>query len=188
MSTRDGSLLQADLVLEAEVPVEPIAPSEDLRAKVLGTATGRGALGSFARRFGEMFDLGEGRARELLALAPRASEAPWEPAPLARTGDAGSVRLLHFAGGPRVADVDCGLVSVDAGVDFPEHVHEGDEWALVLSGAAEEVGTGSTWLPGDLVHRPAGSRHAFRATGREPFVFAVLLEGRIRVVDRDASR
>lgn len=188
MSTRDGSLLQADLLIDAEVPAEPVPPSDGLRARVLGTATGRGALASYARRFAEMFDLPMARAHELLGFAPHAHEAPWEPAPLTRTRTAEGTRLLHFAGGPRVANADCGLVSVEAGVHFPEHLHEGDEWALVLSGAAEELGSGATWLPGDLVHRPAGSRHAFRATGREPFVFAVILEARIRVVDRDAAR
>ena len=188
MSARDGSQLQADLLMNSEVGVDPVAPSEDLRLSVLRSVAGRGAFASYARRFAEMFDLADARALELLALAPRSSEAPWEPARVTSTRTIDGARLLHFAGGTRVADADCGLVSIEPGVRFPEHVHEGDEWSLVLSGSAVEDGTGATWLPGDLVHRTAGSRHAFCASGHQPFVFAVILEDRIRIVgDLDAE-
>ncbi len=188
MSARDGSLLQADLLFDAQGAPEPIAPSEALRASVLSSVAGRGDLASYARRVAEMFDLAEPRALGLLALVARSGEAPWQPAPLSPTRCAEGARLLHFAGGPRVAEADCGLVSLAAGARFPEHVHGGDEWALVLSGAAEEESTGASWLPGDLVHRAAGSRHAFRTTSREPLVFAVILEGHIRVVDEATPR
>jgi putative transcriptional regulator len=87
-----------------------------------------------------------------------------------------SVRLLHLAGGPRVASADCGLVRIEPGARFPRHRHLGDEWSLVLAGEAEE-GTGARWAPGDLVHRPADSAHAFRVVSAEPLVFAVVLQG-----------
>jgi putative transcriptional regulator len=95
---------------------------------------------------------------------------------------------LHFEGGARVASADCGVVRIEPGVRFVEHTHEGDEWSLVLAGSAEEEGTGAAWLPGDLVHRAAGSRHAFRVTSAEPLVFAVVLEGAVRPTEDPGAR
>ena len=188
MSARDAKALQADLILHADVAAEPVQPSDGLRDAVLRSLAAPAALAGFARRLAEMFDLGEARAVELLGMAAHAQDEPWEPALLTSSRTAEGARLLHFDGGPRVAEADCGLVQIDPGVRFPEHVHDGDEWSLVLAGAAEEEGSGATWLPGDLVHRAAGSRHAFHVTSREPFVFAVVLEGPIRVVENLSAR
>lgn len=185
MSARDARLLQPDL-MDADALVEqapPAAPSPELRESVLRSALGRGSLASYVRRFAEMFDLGAERAGELLALAARVQDSAWQPAQLTRNRVAEGARLLHFAGGARVAQYDCGLVHVAPGVRFPEHEHLGDEWALVLAGAAEEEGSRDVWLPGDLVQRASGSRHAFRVTSAEPLVFAVILEAPIRVVE-----
>ena len=184
MSAREARLLQPDL-LDADIADVAVTPSDQLRESVLRSALGHGDLASFAPRFAAMFDLGEPRALELLALVSRAGEAPWQSLPLSATE---SVRLLHFAGGPRVAAADCGFVSLAPGVRFPMHEHEGDEWVLVLAGAAEEEGSGASWLPGDLVHRTAGSRHAFRVTSREPLAFAVILEAPIRMVGDATAR
>jgi len=182
MSAREARLFQPDLM---DADAEPAAPSAELRASVLHSALGHGDLASFARRFAEMFDLAEPRALELLGCVQRAGEAPWQRVPLP---EGQHVQLLHFAGGPRVASADCGLVALAPGVRFPLHEHAGDEWSFVLSGAAEEEGTAASWLPGDLVHRPAGSRHAFRVTSGEPLVFAVVLEAPIRMVGGAATR
>jgi putative transcriptional regulator len=169
--------VDADAHTEAAAPE---APSRSLRERVLRSARGGSDLGAYARRVGEMFDLPTARAEELLALAPRAQEAPWVSAPLPGLG-ADAARLLHFTGGARVAAHDCGFAHLAPGARFPEHEHLGDEWVLVLAGSAEEEGSGAAWLPGDLVHWPAGSRHAFRATGDAALVFAVVLEVRIRL-------
>jgi len=186
MSAREARLLQPDL-MEADAAAAPVAPSDALRADVLRTALGHGALASFARRFGEIFDLAEPRALELLGLAQR-TDAPWQGVPLQLDANGDRVQLLHFAGGPRVASADCGIVALAPGVRFPLHEHGGDEWSFVLAGAAEEEGSGAAWLPGDLVHRPAGSRHAFRVTSREPLVLAVVLEAPIRMVGDATTR
>jgi quercetin dioxygenase-like cupin family protein len=178
MSAREAKALQADLLLNAEIA--PVQPSDALRDAVLRSLAAPAALAGFTRRMAEMFDLAEARAAELLGIAQRREDRAWLPAPLQITLEPDGTRLVHFAGGARVAHADCGLVSVEPGVRFAEHAHEGDEWSLVLAGAAEEEGSGATWLPGDLVHRAAGSRHAFRVTSDIPFVFAVVLEGPIR--------
>jgi quercetin dioxygenase-like cupin family protein len=186
MSTRDGSLLHADVLASGDGAAEPVAPSGELRASVLRSISQPGVLTGYAGRFARMFDLTEERALELLAQAQVPAVAQragaWEATPLA------GVRLQHFAGGARVARADCGFVSFAPGVRFPEHLHEGDEWTLVLAGEAEEESSGARWLPGDLVHRAAGSRHAFRVTSAEPLVFAVILEAPIRVVELAGAR
>jgi quercetin dioxygenase-like cupin family protein len=183
MSARDAHLLEPDLMhadLHADEAAPPVAPSDALRAAVLRSASARDALAGFTRRVAALFDLPESRVAELLGAAQRPDAAPWQPAQLSPAHVAEGVRLLHFSGGARVAEADCGLVHIAPGVRFVEHTHSGDEWAFVLAGAAEEEGSGAVWLPGDLVHREAGTRHAFRVTSAEPFVFAVVLEGPIR--------
>jgi quercetin dioxygenase-like cupin family protein len=185
MSARDARLLQPDLMdADARAAQEaPVAPSPELRESVLRSALGQDALASYARRFALLFDLADVRAREILALAANPEDAPWELTQLVE-----GARFLHFAGGPRHAAHDCGLVHVMPGVRFLEHEHGGDEWSLVLSGSAEEEDSGAVWLPGDLVHRPSGSRHAFRVTSAEPLVFAVILEAPIRVAAPSGAR
>jgi quercetin dioxygenase-like cupin family protein len=188
MSARDAKSLQADLLLSPEPATEPVQPSASLRAAVLHSLAAPAALAGYTRRMAQLFDLPEVRASELLAIAQRREDEAWVAAPIEITGKRDGTRLVHFAGGARVAAADCGLVSVEPGVRFAEHVHEGDEWSFVLAGAAQEEGTEATWLPGDLVHRAAGSRHAFRVTSAEPFVFAVVLEGAIRPTETHDAR
>jgi quercetin dioxygenase-like cupin family protein len=171
MSARDP---QADLFDEGGLGAEPVAPSPGLRAALLGTIAAATKLGGFTERVAALFDLGRERSGELIREAAGAA-AGWQTIPIP------GVRLLHFAGGPRVAAADCGLVRIEPGASFPAHRHGGDEWSLVLAGEAEEEGTGERWAPGDLVHRAAGSVHAYRAVGREPLVFAVLLHGGIEL-------
>lgn len=141
---------------------------------MLAAVAGEARLPGFGARFGAFFDLARERTQELLRVAAGAA-GDWEVMGLA------GVELLHFAGGARVANCDCGLVRIAPGVRFPEHVHGGDEWSFVLTGTAEEEGSGATWAPGDVVYRPAGSAHAYRVTSREPFVFGVVLHGAIEI-------
>jgi putative transcriptional regulator len=160
---------------------EPVAPSEGLRGAVLASVAARTKLAGFTERLAALFDFGAARAEELLREASGRPGEGWEAIPLP------GVRLFHFAGGPRVAGADCGLVRLEPGARFPQHRHGGDEWVLVLAGEAEEEETGGRWLPGDLLHRGAGSVHAYRAVGSVPFVFAVVLHGGIEIVEPQPS-
>jgi quercetin dioxygenase-like cupin family protein len=151
----------------------PLRPSDELRERVLRSADPRTRFEGFVERLGAFLDLGASRARELLTQIPEPSGRAWVDDRVA------GVRLLHFAGGPRVAGADCGLVHVPPGVTYPDHRHGGDEWSFVIQGLGEED-TGRLWRPGDLVQSSAGSSHAYRSIGDEPFVFAVVLYGGIR--------
>lgn len=169
MSGRDP---EADLLDEAGLGAEPVAPRTGLRAAVLDTIASGTRLRGFTERLARMFDLGGERAGELIREASGPAEAGWVTVPVLA-----GVRLFHFPGGPRVAAADCGLVRLEPGARFPRHRHAGDEWSFVLAGEAEEEETGVRWIPGDLVHRTVGTAHAYRVVSREPLVFAVVLHG-----------
>jgi putative transcriptional regulator len=169
--------LHPDLLGLEPPSAEALRPDPRLRANVLASTRAATPLAGFAERIAALFDLARERASELLREAATPSAA-WESFPV------DAVRALHFAGGPRVAAADCGLVRIEAGARFPAHRHLGDEWSFVLLGEAEEEETGARWAPGDLVHRPAGSVHAFRVTSRGPFVFAAVLHGGLELPPR----
>jgi quercetin dioxygenase-like cupin family protein len=172
VSARDP---EADL-LGGGLGGEPAAPSAGLRDAVLSSVAGRTKLTGFAERLAALFDFGAERAAELLREAC-GNAAGWEVIPLP------GVRLFHFTGGVRVAGADCGLVRLEPGARFPLHRHGGDEWVFVLTGEAEEEGTGARWLPGDLLYRGPGSVHAYRTVGDAPFVFAVVLKNGIEIAE-----
>jgi quercetin dioxygenase-like cupin family protein len=155
--------------------VDPLQPSPALRRRVLAAARAATRFEGFVERFARLFDLHERRAREILASAGDVHGQGWVDAPLA------GVRLYHFPGGERVSTADCGLVHLAPGTAFPAHRHRGSEWVFVLAGSAQEEG-GGLWLPGDLVIRDAGSVHAYRAVGDDPFLFAVVLRDGIEIV------
>ena len=168
MSARDDEL-QPDLLGEA-LAAEPVRPHAELRTKVLGSIASGSRFAGFLDRLATFFDLAQERAGELIREASGDARS-WEVMPVA------GVRLFHLSGGPRIAAADCGLVRIEPGARFPRHRHRGDEWSFVLAGEAVEEGTGARWAPGDLVHRPADSAHAFRSVGSEPLLFAVVLHG-----------
>lgn len=155
---------------------EPAAPRPELRARVLASLAPATRFAGFESRLAQLFDLPAARVRELTAAIAGVAGAPWDDDVVP------GVRLLHFAGGPRNANAHCGIVHLAPGVAYPRHRHVGSEWNLVLSGRAEEEGTGRCLAPGDFDEQPPGSAHAFRALGDEPFVFAVLLQGPIEFV------
>jgi quercetin dioxygenase-like cupin family protein len=162
-------LLEADAVAEGAT----LAPSATRRAELLATLRPATLLEGYVARLAAFLDLPTERARELVRCIP--DETGWVVEALP------GVRLYHFAGGPRHATSDCGLVHIAPGTRFPRHVHVGDEWLFVLAGSAEEEGTGAVWSPGDLLRCLPGSAHAFRALGDVPFVFAVVLTDGIRM-------
>ena len=174
MATRSSPTCSTSTI-SREAPAQPRA---SLRAAVLGSISGASRLAGFSERLAAFFDLARERASELIERR-RAARTDRAGRPCPSPG----VRLFHLPGGPRVAAADCGLVRIEPGARFPAHRHVGDEWSFVLSGEAEEEGTGERWAPGDLVQRAAGTAHAFRVTSREPLVFAVVLHGGLELAE-----
>lgn len=196
LASEERAALEADLgltddVLQTEVAAihetlgalghaaEPIQPSAQLRDRLLASVTPETRWDGFVSRLSQIFDLAGDRIREIL----RSPSEQWD-----RESFPGIADLLHFDPGPRVAFAsDAGLVWLEPGITFPLHEHTGDEWQLILQGRAEELESGDIWEPGDIVHRPPGSKHRFRALGDEPFVFAVILHAPIELIDPPAG-
>lgn len=156
--------------------VEPVRPHQAVKTRLFASLRPQSPFIGFVDRLAEFFDLGGGRAQELLDAISAVPNSPWEASPVP------GVSLLHLDGGPRVAEaVNCGLVHIASGGGFPKHTHIGDEWALILQGSCQED-NGHVSQPGDLLHKEAGSAHAFRVTSDEPFVFAVISYGGIQIV------
>ena len=143
-------------------------PSDRLRQLVLGSIEPKTRFEGFVDRLTALLDLTPDRVRELLATIDTLPQTPWI------AGKLPGAYLLHFDGGARVAQADCGLVYLQPGVMYPAHRHLGDEWALILQGCVDENGS-HLHRPGDIVFKPTGSIHSFRIVGNEPCVFAIVL-------------
>jgi putative transcriptional regulator len=154
---------------------EPMQPSDGLRARVLASIEPASRFEGFVARMARLFDVSEPRAREILAVADSVPGPGWVDTPLP------GLRLHHFAGGPRVATADCGLVYLAPGTAFPTHRHLGREWNLVLAGSADES-SGVCWFPGDLVVHETDTVHGFRAHATEPLILAAILENGLEIV------
>ncbi len=159
-----------DAVALAEIPIEP---GPRLWEQVLASIEPEARFEQFNERFAELFDLEEKEARRLLTKIDHAEANDWVSLFLP------GVSILWFQGGPSAATAICGLVSVEPNTIFPRHRHLDTECVLVLQGGARE-NSGHLLQPGDLLISTAGSEHAFKSLGPEPFVFAVLLEKEIK--------
>ena len=156
-----------DLLYDMTEFEQPMRPSPTVREQILESVSAGAISTRMVERLSHFFDLGRERIGELLASARDPLAAPWESIPVP------GVRLLHFDGGPAVADADCGLIFIAAGATFPKHPHKGDEWSLVLQGSIEEIG-GRRYEVGDVGFAPAGSSHALRVVGDSDVLLAVI--------------
>lgn len=176
-----GELDEPDVAALAEVlayyalAVEAPAP-ERLRERLLTSLRGGAErYAPFWQRLGELFELPLERVRSVLAELD--APARWHAAPIA------GMRLFHLEPGPRLAAADAGIVSLEPGTAFPEHMHRGLERVLVLSGGYVDS-TGAEFGPGALHEMPVGSSHAYRVLDAEPCVFAVVLHEGIEIDGR----
>lgn len=166
----EAELASLRATLAALDALEDAAPPPDaLRDRILTVASHSQRFEGVVARASRLFDLPAGRIREILA-AIDVPESGW------RALGSAAVRAFDLTGGPRVAEADCGLLSLMPGSGIPSHLHHGDEWTLVLQGRARED-DGEELVVGDLVHRAPGTRHTITAVGDEPYVFAVVLYG-----------
>lgn len=139
--------------------LDRIEPSAQLRTRLLSSATPETRLLRFTAAVARLLEVSLERASELLArLDDRSAFSVELP----------GVSLLWVEGGPSLANAVRGFVRVEAGCEFPEHEHLGDETVLVLQGRYVDTSTGEVFGPGDLAHMPAGSSHGFRVPAGGP--------------------
>jgi putative transcriptional regulator len=163
--------LEADAQAEAQQLAElglseaPIAPPPNLRDRLLGSTTS----GRFEHQMGhiaQMLELDRDGARALVhAIDARAS---WAPGPVP------GVALYHLEDHIPLEEVIAGFVRITPGTTFPQHSHLGDEYSLILQGRATATDQ-RTWVPGDLVHMPADTEHAFTVLPGEDLLFLVVI-------------
>jgi mannose-6-phosphate isomerase-like protein (cupin superfamily) len=142
--------------------VAPVAPSPDIKARLLASVGG-GRFEQFADRMAQLFEVTVERARELLGLIER--PASW-------VTQLPGIALIHFEGGPALANADCGFLRVAPGTMFPPHVHVGEELVTVLSGQMRDMVNGHVVNPGEDYRQAAGTTHYFQATGDVELVYA----------------
>lgn len=158
----------ADSLSALSLALPRVAPTADLRARLLATAARpEHRWAPFTARLARLIDVAHDRARELLAAIVRPD--PWQRL-------LPGVDLLHLQGGPAVAGADVGFVRVAAGGAFPEHRHLGPERVLILQGGYVDD-QGQTARAGDLVELPAGSSHSFVALPGDDLIYAVVVGG-----------
>lgn len=155
-----------EALADVAMSLPPIEPEASSRGKLLA-AVEADPFAPFIERLAKIFDLGVEKMREVAAMISDATK--WEPGPIP------GLELIHFAGGPRVADADTGFARLPAGFHFPLHRHEGDEIVLILQGTYTDLTNGEVHRPGDIVSMGGGTEHAFLVGKDEPLVFAVAL-------------
>jgi hypothetical protein len=160
----------ADALGLLAIAVRPDAPSSEARQRLLAAASaGAERWAPFVDRLARWFDLGAERIREIVAGID--SAASWEAGPMP------GIELVHFAGGPRVAAADNGLVRMAPGLPFPRHRHLGTERILVLAGSYTDD-SGRVYGPGDEHVSGSDVEHAY-TVGEAGVIYALSLEGDI---------
>ncbi len=146
--------------------LEPVPPPPFVRARILASAEPRGHLAAHADALARFFEIGLEKARALLEAI--ATDDAWEPHP-------SGLRIVHVAGGPRLAAAHTTLARFPAGAQWPLHRHTGEERHLFLAGGIREHVTGRTFHAGDLLVSAPGTEHAFDVLPGEDCVTAVIL-------------
>jgi hypothetical protein len=143
--------------------IEPVAPSPDVKQRLLASAGG-GRFEAFAARMARMFDVTLDRARELLGLIER--PASWIPQVVP------GISFVDFEGGPAAAAADCGFVRLTPGTAFPPHTHRGEEMTTILSGRIRDPENNRTIGPGEDYIRDAGTSHYLVCIDGEDCIYA----------------
>lgn len=167
----------ADGFAEFVALLEPAAPSERLRERLLGELRTSGRHERHAERVAEMLDVALDAARAMLDRAGTASA--YEPGPFE------GVELLHVEGGPKARGAITGFVRIPAGRAFPRHAHLGAETVLVISGSILEPETGRVHRTGDLVRADEHQEHSVLARPGPDLVYLAVLFHGLRIGDTE---
>lgn len=157
--------------------LEPIAPSPELRDRMLLAARADDRLGHYAPRIAAELDIDETSARALIARIDDPN-AWFELLP--------GISLLPAAGGPRVDRALRGFVRVRAGVEFPLHEHYGEESVMIMQGYYADSVTGEVFGPGDTPVQAEKSQHSFTVLADGPDLLGlVVAHGGLRAQGQD---
>lgn len=139
--------------------LEPVAPPPALRDRLLADVPATGRFARFAEAAAKLLDLPLEHAK---ALLDRIQD------PGLFSAEMPGVCFYWCEGGPAVANAVRGFIRVEAGVQFPEHEHMGDETVLVLQGSYVDSATGRTIQVGETSVMEAGTSHEFYVPANGP--------------------
>src|SRR5262245_65781929 len=91
-----------EALVQSADALEPIAPPESLRARLVKTLTGPDRFEPFFATLSRLADLPLEGLRKVLTTIDEA--AGWEPGPLP------TIQIIHFAAGPRAFGADAGFL------------------------------------------------------------------------------
>jgi anti-sigma factor ChrR (cupin superfamily) len=159
---------------EADVAATSIAPSPDLKKRILASIATAPRLEAYVEASAQLLDVPPARARDYLWMVD--DTARWRPTPFE------GVDTLKVKGGPSTADAFSVFIRVRAGASLPEHDHLGPENGLVLQGRVRNR-EGQVYGPGDRVDMEGGSRHELFAMPIIDCIFLAILHIGVRFGD-----
>ena len=169
----DQRLAKLSQNLEIFNQVIPVKPSKQLHSNILSRISSAQSkvnfLSGFRNRLSTFFKLPKDRIDEILKLAKDLSLPDWDKNMIV------GASLLHFDGGEGLTTADCGLIHLSPGNSIGRHIHNGDEWMLLLQGYLS-CSDNNSYQPGDIVHRAKGTKHSVTVKGKQDCIFAVIAD------------
>jgi quercetin dioxygenase-like cupin family protein len=133
--------------------LELVAPPDPLLQRIVGEATHVDRFDRFVATVGKLLDLSNDAARGVCNQID--DPDGWF------TDPSGLSEQLWIEGGPGVSNAVTGFVRVNAGNQFPEHKHLGEEHVLVMQGSFIDSIDGTVARPGDIITRGPNTEHSF---------------------------
>ncbi|TQV87308.1 cupin domain-containing protein [Aliikangiella coralliicola] len=149
----------------------PLKPSERLKQNLLSSIECPERLVAYRARFGRLFDLSVSEVESLFEhLSCDINELNRTVWKLFKPE---GIFFMHFDGGPKVKQAECGLVYMKVGTKIPRHIHREDETVMVLQGEVFE-NSNNLYYPGDIVFKPKGSEHQVTAGDSQSVILGIL--------------
>lgn len=165
----DEAVAVAETFASLALALPPVAPSPELRARLLASVEPN-RFERFVDRVAGALEVARERARELLAGIDQ--PASWSPSPVA------TAKFYHLVAGPRhvAAQTVTGFVRVTPGTTFPNHIHVGREHVLVVQGGFTDGLDGKDYRAGDDAYQEAGTAHALHAHAGDELIYLAVVD------------
>jgi putative transcriptional regulator len=150
----------------------PVSAPRAVLDKLVAGLSGGARFAHFVEPVASLFDISADAAKRYLELLMTPSAWQEGPAP--------GIGLVPVDPGPKYPGAFAGFVRIPAGVHYPQHVHLGVEYNLVLQGGFHEQGR-DVWR-GESIRKGRGTSHDQVGLPGVECIVATLLRGEIRLV------